>query len=407
MPSATSADSSPLAPSRTMSPPETVPGPSPRVIMVLKRAGGLGGMQIQARRVSQGLLERGVPVSLLTQAPPHGEAPVWWTASLPVQFLPAGSQWSFAAHVYRYLCRRRKDYDIVHVHGLGLEACAAIAARRVTGRPLVIKPSTAGKGTTLDLFARWTDRLPLFSRLAWQRVDRWVSISDRTAADLSRLGIDAATVVRIPNGVDRSQHYPLPPPEREALRTRLGLSRDDLLICTGVRLLPHKRVDLLIRAFQTVAPRFPTAQLWVAGDGEQSGELESLVASSPHRDRVRLLGPVKTRRVARIFQAADIFALLSLWEGLSNALLEAMACALPPVVTDVSGMADLVEDGVSGLVIPPDDEPAARDALASLLQDADQRRALGGAALRTIEAEYSLDRTVDRLLALYRGLAPP
>lgn len=372
--------------------------------MVLKRAGGLGGMQIQARRVSLGLLQRGVPVSLLSQAPPRGEEPVWWTASLPVHLLPAASQWAFAGQVYRHLCRHRKEYDVVHVHGLGLEACAAIAARRVTGRPLVIKPSTAGRGTTLDLFARWTERLPLLSKAAWQSVDRWVSISEQTAADLSRLGVDPGRVVRIPNGVDRTLHTPLKAAEREAAREKLGLRSEDLLICTAVRLLPHKRVDLLIRAFLAIAPQHPSARLWIAGEGEQAQELEALARSSPHENRVRLLGPVKSRRVARIFQAADIFALLSLWEGLSNSLLEAMACGLPPVVTDVSGMADLVRHDVSGLLVPPDDESAARQALSCLLESAERRRSLGAAALRTIQDQYSLDHTLDRLLTLYSGL---
>jgi glycosyltransferase involved in cell wall biosynthesis len=83
---------------------------------------------------------------------------------------------------------------------------------------------------------------------------------------------------------------------------------------------------------------------------------------------------MKSDHVARVLQAADLFALVSLWEGLSNALLEAMACGLPVLVSDVSGMADVVRDGVSGRIVPADDERAAREAFEREAEDADAER---------------------------------
>jgi glycosyltransferase involved in cell wall biosynthesis len=371
--------------------------------MVLKRAGGYGGMQQQAGRVCVQLRKRGLAVGLLTARQADGVAPVWWTGRLNTHFLAASSQWGFAREVYRHLCLRRDEYDVVHVHGFGPETFAAIAAKRVTGKALVVKPSTAGKGTKLHAYARWSAVAPPL-RTAWRGVDAWASISSETGADLLRMGVPPGRILRIPNGVDRSVFHPLPPAERQALRAELGLAEGELLVCTAARLAPHKRVDLLIRAFLSLAERFPQARLWVAGYGEQERELQELVSAAGAAERVRLLGRTQGDALCRIMQAADVFALLSLWEGLSNALLEAMSCALPPVVSNVSGMADVVRDGVSGLVVPPDNEAASRDALAELLGNAIWRRELGLAAERTVVEHYGLEQTVERLIQLYQAL---
>jgi glycosyltransferase involved in cell wall biosynthesis len=137
------------------------------------------------------------------------------------------------------------------------------------------------------------------------------------------------------------------------------------------------------------------------GDGEQREGLERLVKGLPGGERVKLWGHVKSGALRRHLQAADVFALLSLWEGLSNALLEAMACGAPPVVSAVSGMVDVIHPGVTGLAVAPDDEAAARSALRELLSDAERRQAMGNAAARAARSEHGLDQTAGRLCAVY------
>lgn len=372
----------------------------PRVLMVLKRASGRGGMQQQARRVATRLRLRGVPVSLVS----HSTSPVriWpgWTRELPTRYLVAPDQWRFAAALFRHLLRYRAAYDVVHVHGFGLETFAAMLARKATGKPLVVKPSTAGAGTKLDRYARLCRAVP-GSGSVWSGVDAWISISEQTTADLLRMRVPRARIAFVPNGVDTERFRPLSPDARQKLRNELGLEPDDLLVVTACRLAPHKRADLLIRAFVGLVPEFPHARLWVMGDGEQRGELGRLLEGSPGGERVKLWGHVKSGALRRHLQAADLFALLSLWEGLSNALLEAMACGAPPVVSAVSGMVDVIRPGVTGLAVPPDDEAAARLALRELLADAERRRAMGEAAARAARGEHGLDQTASRLCAVY------
>ena len=374
----------------------------PRVLMVLKRDLGGGGMQQQARRVSLTLRQSGIPVTLISQAQHPGRHRRSYARYLPTTFLYATHQWSFAAALFRYLLRYRAAYDVVHAHGFGLEAVAAIIARRFTGKAVVVKPSTAGRGTKLDVYARWTRWCPPLAWTLWQTVDAWISISEQTRADLLRMRVAPQHIAEIPNGVD-GRFRPLPARERAALRKELGLGPDDVLIVTAARLTPHKRVDLLLRAFLQIAAAHPEARLWVMGDGEQAGELRSLVEGHPGRDQVRLMGRVLPSELLRVYQAADVFALFSLWEGLSNSLLEAMACGLAPVVTGVSGMADVVADGATGLLIPPDDEAAAVLVLETLARSAEQRQELGQAASQHIEAGYRIQRTAERLVKVYRS----
>ena len=377
-----------------------------RVVMVLKRSLGRGGLQQQARRVALRMRRGSIPVTLVTHTREPMPRPRPQDRALPTRWLRAPNQWAFAAELFRWLYRHRAAYDVVHVHGFGLESFAALAARAVTRKPVVIKPSTAGKGTKLDVYARLTRWLPFLPALVWRKVDAWVSISEQTRGDLLRLGVPSSRIADIPNGVNTEVFRPADPERRAQLRAMLGAEPGDVVFCTAARLSPHKRVDLVVRAFLALLPRYPRARLWVLGHGEQYEELRALAAGSPGGERVTFMGHVKPWGVIRCLQAADVFVLVSLWEGLSNALLEAMACGLAPVVTDVSGMADVVRHEVTGVVVPPDDQLAVEEAFAALLDDPRRREALGAAAAEFVVREYGLDTTVARLLALYREVQP-
>lgn len=373
----------------------------PRVLMVLKRALGQRGMQAQALRVTLALQERGAPVAVLTRGGAQEPIPAW---ASDVTAHPVGRPGlrPFAWDLYRYLCDNRHHYDLVHVHGFGPETFAALAARKVTGRPLVVKPSTAGPGTKLHAYARWCPTLGGLPARAWEGVDAWISISRQVREDLLRMGVAPERIAHVPNGVDGSVFHPVRRTKRAALRAQRGVAPGQIVLCTVTRLLPHKRVDLLVRTFLELSQSRPRARLWVVGAGEELPKLQALAAAHPHGERVRFWGHMGAAATARLLQAADLFVLLSRWEGLSNALLEAMACGLPPVVTDVSGMEDLVQNGVNGLLVPVDDGAAVTRALDSLVGSRQRRRELAAAA-RSVGAHYSLDRTVEGLLQVYHA----
>jgi glycosyltransferase involved in cell wall biosynthesis len=366
-----------------------------RVLMVLKRPGGLGGMQLQAERVAARMRWRGVPVKLVCQER-STRRPACRRRLVPRVFLEG----RYVVALHRYLLHYREAYDVVHVHGLGEEAFAAMAASRWTGKPLLVKPSTAGVGTRLHRYGPWFRLLPgLLSQ-----VDRWVSISRSTTADLGRMGVPDRRILSIPNRVDATDYHALPTGERRALRRSLGLTERDHLVCTAARLSPHKQVDVLLRAFDEAAASDERLHLWVLGDGVQRRELEALSAGLRAGKRVRFRGVVSRAETCAAFQCADVFALLSRWEGLPNALLEAMACGAVPLVTDVSGMQDVVQHCTSGLMVPPGDVEATANALRYLSTNEALRAELGWAASDRIRCHYTLDRTVDELLQEYASV---
>jgi glycosyltransferase involved in cell wall biosynthesis len=357
-------------------------------------------MQQQARRVASAMRKRGVPVRMVTGGAASIEH-VPWTRIVPMRVLSA-DRGSFPRALLEHLLRYRNSYDVVHVHGFGSETFGAILARRITRKPLVVKPSTSGPGTKLDQYRRFSRLLPGADGL-WRRVDAWVSISGQTSTDLAAMGVPGDRIAFVPNGVNTAMYRAVPHDRRQALRETLGVRPEQVVVCTACRLEPHKRVDLLLRAFLALPPELP-AKLWVMGAGEELPALRELAGSAVDSGRIQFHGFVRGRHMLQYLQAADVFALVSRWEGLSNALLEAMACGLPALVSDVSGMADVVGRGECGVTVPPDDLTATQAALDQLVNSQPRRSALGQAAALRVRECYSLDRTVDSLLSLYTSL---
>ncbi len=145
------------------------------------------------------------------------------------------------------------------------------------------------------------------------------------------------------------------------------------------------------------------ADLLLAGDGSERQALESLVTSLGVCDRVRFLGV--RRDVPALLAASDVFVLPSLSEAASLTLLEAMACAVPSVVTDVGGNPEIVTDGLTGRLVPRGDADVMGQAIRSLLSDPELARRVGLAARAHVEQHYALDDSLAQYLSLYRDLA--
>jgi glycosyltransferase involved in cell wall biosynthesis len=155
------------------------------------------------------------------------------------------------------------------------------------------------------------------------------------------------------------------------------------------RLSREKGFDLLIRAFACIAPWYPDWSLQILGEGPQRAELEDLADSLGVRDNVHLPGWVERPEPALL--DAGVFALPSRYEGFPNALLEAMACGLPCVAAACdSGPAEIIRDGVDGLLVPPENVDAMADALKQLVSDDAQRMRLGRRAVE-VTSRFSRD----------------
>jgi len=244
-------------------------------------------------------------------------------------------------------------------------------------------------------FAR-TERPPLRRRVAFRLLARMtthlLTVCDAARQMLVReFGWPAGKVRVIPNGVDLAKFCPGPDQRRVSGRLLIG--------CIG-GLTAVKNHGLMLRALAGLVERGADCELRIAGEGPERPMLEGLAAELGIASRVVFAGQVAD--VPALLRQFDLFVLPSASEAHPNALLEAMACGVPCVATDVGGVAEVLDSGACGLVVPPGDPEALANALHGLCVSAEERRRLAQAGRRRAVEQYSMEKMTADYEALYR-----
>ena len=247
---------------------------------------------------------------------------------------------------------------------------------------------------------------PPLMRLLDRTAARWTSVvaavSDRLARYLADVvGIDAARIRTVPNGVDADRFAPGPAPAE--LRASLGIAPDAVVIGSIGRLEHVKAYERLIAAYAALrrgAPDVPV-QLVICGDGSARADLERQVAGLEVGDGVRL--PGWTDRPVDFYRLFDLFALTSRSEGASVSLMEAMACGAVPVVTDVGANAELLGPELAGQVVKQEDAGALARLLERTVREPSRRADLAARARRRVLERYTLEGMVTAYDQIYRG----
>jgi N-acetyl-alpha-D-glucosaminyl L-malate synthase BshA len=214
-------------------------------------------------------------------------------------------------------------------------------------------------------------------------------------------GFGGKRVDVIENGVNYQRYQKQE--SKENIRQKLGLDQARKYLICVARFHPVKDHATLLRGFARIAPRIPTTDLLLAGDGPLRRDLESLTTKLGLEQRVDFLG-VRSD-VPELLQAADLFVMTSLSEAASLTLLEAMAAGLPVVVTKVGGNPEIVRDNIDGLLVPRQDDAALADALLSLLGNPEKSAAMGASGQNLVRQRYDLHRTISRYHQFYQQLA--
>lgn len=369
-----------------------------RVVMLIQAYHPrVGGAERQLAALAPLLQARGVDVHILTRRY-SGLRSFEMINGVPVHRLPipgsrpvASLSFTLAALPVLY----RLKPDLVHAHELLSPTTTAVLAKRIFGMPVVAKVLRGGQlGDIAELNQQWSGR----RRLAIMRhqVDAFITISQEIDEELAAIGVPQEKRPFIPNGVDMARFTPIPAPERAAVRGKLGLPTGLMAVYTG-RLSPEKQIDQLIAIWPQVQAVHPQATLLLLGTGDQESALKEQAG-----DGVIFRGAVAD--VAPFLQCADLFVLPSAAEGLSNALLEAMATGLPAVASRVGGAPDLITHGHNGLLIAPDAPGDLAEYIISLLGDRPQRERLGQQARQKVMRDYALPGIVEKLHDLYTRL---
>jgi glycosyltransferase involved in cell wall biosynthesis len=368
-----------------------------------------GGLERSARQLFQHLLANGHRVMVLTRnydrLKPHElidgvevhRFPIWGRARVTVSL-------SYFLQSLWWLVRHRRDYDVIHCHQSYAPATIGALARLVVGKPVVVKVSTA------DQFSerRELERLRLFRlrRFLLRRVDRFVMVNRAAQEEFAGLGIQASRMVHIPNGVRVPEACACDPAVRREARRRLALPEGFLVVSIG-RLSAEKNLSTLIEAWPLVLRRFPAAHLALVGDGgtfrSVEAELRQQVARMGLEGCVRFTGRVAD--VLGFLLASDVFVLPSSTEGMSNALLEAMAAGVAIVATRIPGNCAVIAHGEQGLLVEPRDPHALAEAIVQLLAFPERASQLARAARQRAEERFALPRVGEAYRALYAELS--
>lgn len=288
----------------------------------------------------------------------------------------------------------RREVDVIHGHMFGSNVWATLLGR-AAGVPVVVAHEHVWSFEGQPL-RRLIDR-----EVIARHTDAFLAVSEdtrRNMIDVERIPPESVTYVA--NGIDE-----LPPGDGSALRAELGLTEGQPLVGTVGLLRRQKALDVLIRAAAELAPRIEGLRVAIAGDGEEQEALEALIAELGLQDVVTLLG--FRSDIPAMLAAFDVAVSSSDFEGSPLAVMEYMDAARPIVATAVGGVPELIEDGVTGRIVPPREPTALADAIGDLLEDRELGQRMGEAAQGRRRSEYSLDGTVHNLEELYIDLRFP
>lgn len=359
----------------------------------------LGGAERQLASLVPLLRNLGIEIQILTRRYDPALASFQMIDGVPVYRLPVPGPKPLAAISFSLGAIPRLytfKPHVIHAHELLSPATTAVMAKRLFGTPIVAKVLRGGElGDLAKLKKRAFAATRINSIRQW--IDTFIVISTEIDKELTQIGVPPERKIFIPNGVDLERFSPIPPYEKETVKNSLNLPHGLVVVFSG-RLDPEKRVDQLILAWEKIVPHHPDATLLILGTGTEEEKLKKIAGVN-----VRFEGNVKD--VTPYLCASDIFALPSSTEGLSNALLEAMASGLACIATSVGGATDLIDAGKNGILIPPDDPQALFSALLSMLSDCDRRAQFGVNGRNFIEKNYSLSAVAEKLNALYRNFA--
>jgi glycosyltransferase involved in cell wall biosynthesis len=365
-----------------------------RVLHVQKVA-GIGGSERHLLDLLPSLAARGVAVRMAVLA--AGESGRFLAAArdrnVEVAVLPAGPDLNPLVVARLVGEIRRFRPDLVHTHLIHADLHGAVAAA------LAGVPTVASFHGTHPFFER--PGLRHAEARALGRARRVIAISEWVARFLATRRLADPRRIRVVHyGLDPAAWAPPDDAERAAARARLGL-RDEVVAAVASRLVPHKGHDTLLAALGD-RPALDCTLL-VAGDGPERARLEKRAADLKLAGAVRFLGFVDD--VRGVLAAADLAVMPTsarLREGFGLAALEAQALGVPVVASRTASLPEVVAEGETGLLVPPDDPEALARALRSLASEAERRRAMGEAAARRARERFGLQRMIEATVAVYR-----
>ena len=285
--------------------------------------------------------------------------------------------------------------DIIHAHDAHGVAMASLAlslgaaAAKYVEPPLVVS-------RRVDFHLRHNS----FSRWKHRQVDCFIAASEAIRQMLIGDGVPAERTVTVHEGIDVEHVLAAPLVD---VHQAFFLPHGAPVVGNIAALVPHKGQRHLIEAAHIVVQKLPDVRFVILGEGELREALERLVKEY-HLEKHVLLPGFRTD-VFGCLKSFDLFVMSSVTEGLGTSLLDAMACSRPIVATSTGGIPEVVDDGVTGLLVPPRDHAALATAIATLVSDKQRRWAMGDAGFARVTSKFTVERMIAGTAAVYARVA--
>ncbi len=345
---------------------------------------GWGGQEIRILEESRGLIGRNHEV--MVACPAHArmtvEAPRFGVpvVALPIEFKTVAG---FRA-LRNYLTGR--PFDVVNTHSSADSWLVALACATLTNPPAIVRTRHISAPVSGNFANRWIYRQARGVATTGESLRRHL---------LGTLGLDPARVVSVPTGIDTGRFAPA---DKTAAKLSLGLDPGHRHLGIVATLRSWKGHLFLLDAFSQMDRT--DLHLLIVGEGPMRGPIEEKIATLGIGGHVTLAG--QRTDPEHWLQAMDVFCLPSYAnEGVPQAILQAMLCALPIVTTPVGAILEAVSDGETALVVPPKDAAGLAAAITRLLDDGSLAARLGAAARRIASADFSKEVMLDRMAALF------
>jgi glycosyltransferase involved in cell wall biosynthesis len=308
-----------------------------------------------------------------------------------IRLAPA-HEMDFAAAFRLARVLRELEPDLIHAHDPHAVSMASMALSTLSDRrrPVLIIARRVDFHLKRNAFSRWK----------YKQVNAAICSSNAIRAMVVEDGIDDASAFTVHEGVqvDRISAHPATDVHKE-----LWLTPGAPVVGNIAALVPHKGQRYLIDAAPTVVRAMPDTQVLIFGEGELRPALLRQIKHLGLEHHVRLVG--FRPDILSLLKGLDLFVMSSITEGLGTSILDAMAASKAVVATTTGGIPEVVEDGVTGVLVPPHNAPALAEAILRLLKDAPLRHRMGEAGLARVRAQFNVDRMVDETLAVYERVA--
>lgn len=280
--------------------------------------------------------------------------------------------------------------DIIDAHFITTHSYLAIASGF---HPVVL--TAWGSDILIDPKQRRLYRF--LTRYALGKAEAVICDSEMMRKELAKLGVSLAKIRIIYNGIDTNKFKPQPG------KDRLGLQGAPVIISTR-KLAPVYNVEMLIKAIPLILEHSPQAHFLVIGDGVQREYLESLTTSSGISENVSFLGWIPHDELPDYLASADIYVSTSLSDSTSLSLQEAMACELPPVVTDLLANREWVKDGENGFIVPQNDPQALAEKVNYLIENREVGERFGKEGRKIVKERAEYEKEMEKVEKLYEGM---